>query len=131
MNVYRFLGAYSEIGGVVALDSLGQSIKLDPKVAIDAMRGGCVLIPDAEYQKLGFTKDEERQYQYVGTRATAPEATKAKLAAGLKVYQKLVDESYMAELLPPESVPDMKKPETPANPAAPIPAPTKNTEVKQ
>ena len=107
MNIYRFLGAYTEIGGVGALDSLGQTIKLDPKAALSAMRGGAVLIPDAEYQKLGFTKDEEQAYRYAGTRASAPESFKAKYKAGLVAWQKLVDESYMAELLPPSSVPDM------------------------
>ena len=129
MNVYRFLGAYSEIGGVGTFDSLGQSIKLEPKAALEAMRGGVVLIPDAEYQKLGFTKDEEKVYQYAGARATAPASFKEKFTAAVKVYQKLLDEADMANFFPPDSIPVV--PVVPVAPV-PVPAPTKpTTEAKQ
>jgi hypothetical protein len=91
---YRFIGAESLVGNN-RLDSLGQKITLSEADGLMAMQGGCVLIPAAEYQKLGITPEEEKQCRFAAQRQKMPEALKAKLAAGVRRYQILIDEAAM------------------------------------
>lgn len=99
---HRYLGTQTELGRVV-LDSLGQKIRLEDAAAIDAMKGGCVIIPEAEYQKLGITPDEATRYRYPGARGSAPAEVKAKLAKGIAVYDRILNDAAMG--FPPQSAP--------------------------
>jgi hypothetical protein len=99
--LYRFLGATSEIGRTTKLDQLGQKLQLSEAEALNAMQGGCVLLPDAEYQKLGFTAEEEKKHRYAGARRGASVEFKAKLKRGLEKYDQILAEEAMGILVDP------------------------------
>ena len=121
--IYRFFGANSEIGGVAILDSLGQKVNLSPEAALDAMKGGCVILPEAEYAALGITVEEEKKFRYVGSRGQAPAEFKAKIAKGLARYRQTLDEDQMGispEVVERFAVKPAEPPAAPAAPAAPV-----------
>lgn len=69
---YRFLGTYSEIGDVARLDQFGQAVDLPLALAEDAVAGGCALLPEDEFQRIGFTADELRRFAPPATHQGAP-----------------------------------------------------------
>lgn len=80
--IYRFLGSESEIHGVAKLTRVGQSIQLEASVAREAITGGCSLLPEVEFDALGFTDEELREFGGTYGRAAAPPEFIAKLRAG-------------------------------------------------
>ncbi|MDE2103019.1 MAG: hypothetical protein KGL39_37590 [Patescibacteria group bacterium] len=83
MGMYRFVGSYCEIdGGRIKLERFGQQIELSDEVAEVVVKGGGAIIPEAEFEQIGFTEQELSLYAYPGQQSGAPEAwiTKRKAA---------------------------------------------------
>lgn len=56
-ETYRFVGAMSAVGNV-ELKRFGQTIELTKEEAANAILGGCAIIPESEFQSLGFHPQE-------------------------------------------------------------------------
>lgn len=78
----RFLGTLSEITGVGKLTALGQSVEVSEEMLRDAILGGCALLPDEEFEALGFSVDELKRYGDAYGRDNAPAEFWDKLRAG-------------------------------------------------
>lgn len=75
MSTYRFVGSYCEIdGGRIKLERFGQRIELPDEVAETVIRGGGAILPEADFESLGFTEQEISLYAYPGQQIGAPEA---------------------------------------------------------
>lgn len=57
MQTYRFLGTVGAVGSL-ELTQFGQRVTMSEEQAFEAVRGGCALLPDAEFQSIGFSSDE-------------------------------------------------------------------------
>lgn len=57
MTKYRFVGTESHIGQV-KLERFGQAFNIDEKLAEQALRAGVALMPDEEFQAIGFTPSQ-------------------------------------------------------------------------
>lgn len=62
----RFIGFDSQVGDA-HLESFGQAIELNDADAVNAIKGGAAIIPEADYKACGFTGDEEREFKVPGT----------------------------------------------------------------
>ena len=79
MSTYNFVGSYCEIdGGRIKLEKFGQRIDLPEDLAAVVIKGGGAILPEAEFESLGFTEQEISLYAYPGQQASAPEAFLAK-----------------------------------------------------
>lgn len=88
MPLFRYLGnAVSYIGGDIVLQRFGQPIELDEQLAFDAMAGGCALIPDEQFQEIGFSNQELELYAEPGSDWAAPESFKQKRKEAVIAYQ--------------------------------------------
>lgn len=76
-ETYRFVGAESTVGDV-QLKRFGQKIELTEEEAHNAILGGAAVIPDAEFEALGFTDQELAKFPHVGQQVLAPVAFKDK-----------------------------------------------------
>jgi hypothetical protein len=75
MSAYRFVGSYCEIdGGRIKLERFGQQVELPDAVAEVVVKGGGAIIPETEFESLGFTEQELSLYAYPGQQDGAPEA---------------------------------------------------------
>jgi hypothetical protein len=75
MHTYYFVGSYCEIdGGRIKLERFGQRIDLPEDLATTVILGGGAILPEADFESLGFTEQEISLYAYPGQQATAPEA---------------------------------------------------------
>jgi len=75
MGKYRFVGSYCEIdGGRIKLERFGQQIELPDEVAEIVVKGGGAIIPEADFEKLGFTEQELSLYAFPGQQVGAPDA---------------------------------------------------------
>lgn len=93
MSIYRYVGAFTEIGSIAegdsALNKFGQSIQLSDALARDVILGGGAILPAATFDKLGFLEQELSLYSDVYTHSTAPEAFLLKKRKALLAYHDL------------------------------------------
>src|ERR1035441_2436286 len=102
MSAYRFVGSYCEIGGV-RLERFGQAVDLSDEVAETAVKGGAAIIPECDFQKLGFTEQEVSLYAYPGQREGAPEVVMSKIKASwvaFHAHHRLVNGEIVAPVAP-------------------------------
>jgi hypothetical protein len=79
MGVYRFVGSYCEIdNGRIKMDRFGQRVEFSGDVADTVIRGGGAILPEEDFENLGFTADEQAAYAYPGQQESAPESFKTK-----------------------------------------------------
>lgn len=83
MKAYRFLGTHTDIGGYAALDHFGQRVELPAELAKDAVRGGASLLPEDQFEALGFSAEELSKHGTPGGRINAPDSFLRKHKAGL------------------------------------------------
>lgn len=104
MNIYRFIGTETDIGGE-KLKEFGQTITLSDSRAKEAIMGAgpeqgyagaTALIPDDDYQKLKITDEEQRQYAYPGRRERMSADFKPKYHAAFDALGRL-REKYAKE----------------------------------
>jgi hypothetical protein len=69
---FRFVGNASDIGEGIRLTNFGQAVELSDELAREAALGGCALVPDAEFQAIGFTDKELVAYASAGSHERAP-----------------------------------------------------------
>ncbi|MGE5568544.1 MAG: hypothetical protein ACM3S5_05845 [Rhodospirillales bacterium] len=82
MSVYHFVGSYTEIGGGrIKLERFGQRVELPDDLADNIVKGGGAILPEAEFNQLGFTEQELSLYAYPGQWEGAPEAFTSKQKA--------------------------------------------------
>lgn len=62
----RYLGLDSMVGDH-HFEWFGQKVTLSEAEAVNAIKGGAFLIPEADYKACGFTGDEEREFKVTGT----------------------------------------------------------------
>lgn len=55
--VYRFVGAESTVGNLT-MRRFGQRFNMQEKVAETCIKGGCALIPEEEFNAIGFTEED-------------------------------------------------------------------------
>ncbi|MFN3323418.1 MAG: hypothetical protein ACK5AZ_07980 [Bryobacteraceae bacterium] len=92
MNTYRFVGSYCEIdNGRIKLERFGQRIELPENVAETIIRGGGAILPEAEFNAIGFTEQELELYAYPGQQATAPGAFQRKRAKAHRKFCELLN----------------------------------------
>jgi len=90
MGVYRFVGSYCEIdNGRIKLDRFGQRVELGDDVADTVIRGGGAILPEEDFERLGFTAEELAAYAYPGQQESAPEGFKEKRNAAHLAYCRL------------------------------------------
>lgn len=83
---YKFFGQRGRIETVSDLDRLGQSVWLEPDVALDAARGGLAIIPAEDYNRIGFTAQEERDFSTPADVTKAPHEHHLKRDAALQAF---------------------------------------------
>ncbi len=86
MPQYRYIGGGSYIGNT-KLDQFGQSVELDEQMAVEAMEGGCALLPADQFAEFGFTPEELSIFKEPGSDWNAPAEFKAKKKAAVIAYQ--------------------------------------------
>lgn len=90
----RFLGSECSIGDYPRLESFGQTIELDEALAADAIRGGAALLPDAQFDALGFTDSELSDYGISASHQFAPAEFLAKKRAGLIAIHEIRENGF-------------------------------------
>lgn len=100
MKSYRFVGTLADVGGV-RLDRFGQKVQL-PAADAKHERGPAV-IPEEEFERIGFTEEELTKFAFPGPRSEAPPEFQKKINAALKARHEYVFETrkVAAEPLPP------------------------------
>ncbi len=84
---FRFTGSES-ICGNVRISTYGQLLDLDAATAHDCLLGHVGLLPDEDFQKLGFSDDELNQYaDYDSHRQADPEFLEKKAASHRQASQ--------------------------------------------
>jgi len=68
----RFVGAFGDFAGR-RLDRLGDRVDVIPEDFEEAVSGGCALLPDEEFEAIGFTAQELTRYATAGDRARGME----------------------------------------------------------
>jgi hypothetical protein len=78
--IVRFIGTVAEIGfGAIAdFKHFGQSADLRDPIYTDAVLGGCAVLPELDFQAIGFTPQELKLYANPGPRQSAPDEFKVK-----------------------------------------------------
>jgi hypothetical protein len=61
MSMYRFCGAFTEVGEV-QLKKFGQSIAFSDEMAADVILGGGCIVPAADFDMIAFTEQELSLY---------------------------------------------------------------------
>lgn len=92
MSTYHFVGSYCEIdNGRIKLERFGQRIELPENVAETVIRGGGAILPEADFNAIGFTEQEISLYAYPGQQATAPEVFQRKRAEAHRKFCELLN----------------------------------------
>lgn len=102
--ILRFIGSESEIAGQ-RLKRFGQSIDLPDAEAAALVSGPDAkfpALPQAEFDKIGFTSQELEKYQFVSTHEKAPVTFLSKKRAAL---------TRLHELRNPQSAPEAQVPQ--------------------
>ena|ERR1043165_7887431 len=86
MQAYRFVGSNCVIHGVAELSKFGQRIELPNDLAETVIRGGGAIIPEHEFEAIGFTADELKKYEFPGARVNAPQSFKDKFTEANKLF---------------------------------------------
>ena len=63
----RFIGAMCDIGPI-ALKYFGQRVELDEATFREAVRGNAAILPEADFNRIGFTAEELAKYRIVAAR---------------------------------------------------------------
>lgn len=87
MNAYRFVGSACVLWGIAEFSTFGQRIELPEHTASEAIRGGAALVPEEEFEAIGFTADELKNFAFPGQQVNAPEPFKTKQRAAILAYQ--------------------------------------------
>jgi len=84
---FVFLGALSEVlGAGIKLTRFGQRIELPPELADETKRhGGLPCIPAEQFDALGFTEAELKQFGVADSHAQAPAEFLAKKRQALEI----------------------------------------------
>ena len=86
---YFNIGSETEIGGYAKLTRLGQTVELPEAIFWDAVRGGALLLPEADFKHLGITDEELEKYPTAGLQRFAPEELREKIKAGGLIAHKM------------------------------------------
>lgn len=87
MKPYLFVGSYCKIdGGRIKLERFGQRLELPDALAEIIVNGGGAILPEAQFDEIGFTEQELDQYAYPGRRLGAPEAFNAKVVEAHRAF---------------------------------------------
>jgi hypothetical protein len=77
----RFVGIYSELGDGTRLQTFGQAVELTDDMVRAASLGGAEILPDDEFQAIGFTDQELKLWGNAVRQMKAPETFRAKYLA--------------------------------------------------
>jgi hypothetical protein len=69
---YRFVGTFCAIDDGTHLEVFGQSIELDQADAERAILQNAALVPEADFEGVGFTQQELEQYSSISLHEGAP-----------------------------------------------------------
>ena len=84
MPVYRFVGSTATKEGAFSLDQFGQEITLSEELAREVILEGVALVPAAQFDRFGFTKEELKAYPTVDFQNAAPESFHGKRVTAWK-----------------------------------------------
>lgn len=87
MKAYRFVGSACVIHGTGEFSKFGQRVELPEAVADTVILGGGAFVPEDEFEALGFTTDELKNYQFPGQQANAPLSFHEKKTAAILAFQ--------------------------------------------
>jgi hypothetical protein len=86
---YYFVGSNSDIGDLIRLTRFGQAVELSDEQAREAVLGGCALVPEAEWDEIGFDRPELERFASVASHERAPAAFIEKKKAALLAVHNL------------------------------------------
>lgn len=87
---YRFLGTEcSVLDRGIKLDRFGQAVDVDEDLARIMILGNAAIIPEKDFQEIGFTAEELSRFALVWTHSEAPESFLAKKRAALIRYTEI------------------------------------------
>jgi len=115
--IVRFIGTVAEIGfgSVADFKYFGQSADLPESLYREAVLGSCGILPEPDFNAIGFTPQELKLYANPGARQSAPDEFRAK-------YKRAIDKLHAnREALENPPVQPSKLAPTPATPQSSAP----------
>lgn len=86
-TVYCFVGSANEVGSR-RLNRIGQTLELTPSEAKELMQK-VALLPQSDFDKIGFTKEDLQKHSRPENRPFAPESFNERVAAAQERYREL------------------------------------------
>lgn len=89
---YRYVGYGPCDMGFTALTQFGQKVELTPEQAADVLGPtGAVLLPEKDFESIGFTDAELKSLASILGKINPPDALKAKVAKAHQLYHDSVN----------------------------------------
>jgi hypothetical protein len=86
---FVFVGSLpSHMMGVVSFREFGQAVELTAEQARDLALGGAAIVPEEDFEKLGFQGAELAKFGPFGSHANAPAEFATKKAAAIAAYDR-------------------------------------------
>lgn len=93
---YRFVGVHCIIHDHAELKRFGEPVMLTDEQADTVIRGGGAVLPEPDFDSLGFTAKELAAYPFPGQQVNAPEEFHAKKRAAQALFCRLHEEAVAA-----------------------------------